>query len=91
MRDPQVIAHEIDRARHDLEASLGQLKQLVRYKLDLKLRARQAIGHAIDRGVDQARAAARRVGGTVGRYPAYAALAACVVGALVYTYVHRRS
>lgn len=90
MRDPQVIAREIDEARHDLEASLGELKELVRYKLDLKQRARNAIGEVIEHGIERAREAARRAGETVGRYPAYAAIAACMMGALVYVYVRRR-
>ena len=90
MRDPNVIAREIDHARHDLEASLGELKELVRHKLDLKLRARQAVGRAIERGVDGALTAVRRAEVVVRDHAAIAAIAACAVLALVYVHARRR-
>lgn len=79
MRDPQVIAREIDHARHDLDESLGALKALVRDKLDIKQRVR----HAFDRKIDDAREVVRR-------HVALAVVAACTVGALLYVFVRRR-
>lgn len=42
MPDQEVIEHELTAARQDLEHELGELKDTVRDKLDLKQRARQA-------------------------------------------------
>ncbi|HEY0483904.1 MAG TPA: DUF3618 domain-containing protein [Kofleriaceae bacterium] len=101
MRDPQVIAREIDEARHDLEASLGELKELVRYKLDIKQRARQAVGEVVEHGIGRARDAVWRAADAVRdagdavrqkvqQYPAYAVLAAGLFGGLVFAYVQSR-
>ena len=79
MRDPQVIASEIDRARRDLDASLGALKALVRDKLDVKQRAR----HAIERRV-------RGAGEAVRRHAAITAVVVCAVIALVYVWARQR-
>jgi hypothetical protein len=79
MRDPQVIAREIDRARHSLEHSLGELKELVRDKLDIKQRVRRAI----DRRVHDTGVALQRVEATALRHPAVTAIAACAVLALL--------
>lgn len=86
MRDPHVIASEIDRARHDLDDDLGALKALVRDKLDVKQRARDAI----DRRLHQVGDVVRRVRDRARQHPAVAALAACAVFALAYVYVRRR-
>jgi len=42
-RSEQSIEHEIDVARTDLEASLGELKASVKAKLDIKQRVRDAV------------------------------------------------
>ena len=93
MRDPQVIASEIDRARHDLDENLGALKALVRNKLDVKQRARDAIDrglHQLDRGLHQLGEAMQRIRDRARQYPAIALLTACAVGVLACVYVRRR-
>ena len=43
MRSEQSIEHEMDVARTDLEASLGELKATVKDKLDIKKRLRDTV------------------------------------------------
>jgi hypothetical protein len=85
MRDPHVIASEIDRARHDLDESLGALKALVRDKLDVKQRARDTI----DRRLHQVGDAVQRIRERARQHPVIAVLTACAALALAYVYVRR--
>jgi hypothetical protein len=43
MRHREVIEDEIDRARDDLQRSLGELRYLVQDRLDVRARARRAL------------------------------------------------
>lgn len=86
MRDPRVIASEIDRARHDLDENLGELRALVRSKLDVKQRAR----HAARRAVGGARTAVQRTGATLRQHAAITAIAVGVVVTLAWLLVRRR-
>lgn len=52
MRDPRTIAQEIDVARQDLQARLGELRELVVDKLDVKKHARQAVEHGKQQMID---------------------------------------
>jgi hypothetical protein len=56
MRDQRSIEREIDVARHDLEARLTELKEVLRGKLDVKQQARNALA----RGKEQAKQLAGR-------------------------------
>ncbi|HEX7836818.1 MAG TPA: hypothetical protein VF469_05110 [Kofleriaceae bacterium] len=85
MRDLHTIASEIDRARHDLDDSLGALKALVRDKLDVKQRAR----NAIDRGLHEVGEVVRRIWDRARQHPAIATLATCAALAVAYVYVRR--
>ncbi|HTJ43585.1 MAG TPA: hypothetical protein VL463_15880 [Kofleriaceae bacterium] len=49
MEDHERIEMQIDDARHDLERSLAELKDLVRAKVDVKQHVKDAIAHAEDR------------------------------------------
>ena len=57
MEDHERIEMQIDDARHDLERSLAELKDLVRAKVDVKARAKEAIAKAEDVVADKYRAA----------------------------------
>lgn len=86
MRDPHVIASEIDRARHDLDESLGALKALVRDKLDV----RQRVRGAIERGLQRIREVVQRLRARARQHQGIAALTVCAVAALVYVWISRR-
>ena len=48
MRNRDVIEREIDRARVDLQASIGELKHVVQDKLDIRANVVRAIEHKKD-------------------------------------------
>jgi len=68
MRDQEAIEHELAAARGDLVQELGELKDIVRDKLDVKQRVRQAVRRGKQELGDLARrveAGAREHPGTV--------------------------
>lgn len=94
MRNREVIEHEIDRAREDLEHSLGELKHVVLDKLDVKAQLYRAIEHVKYDAQDQLVRRARRVADTVRARPIlFASIGLAVlagVGGLIYWRVTSR-
>lgn len=91
MRDQETIERELAAARGNLEHELGELKDIVRDKLDIKQRVRQAV----QRGKQELRDLARRVEAGAREHPATAlALLAgltLLVGAVVLARRRRRT
>jgi hypothetical protein len=84
MQDKETIDHEIAAARGDLEHELGELKDIVRDKLDVKKRVREGVQHGKQELRDlarRARSGAREHPGTVVGLLAGLAL---LVGAVVF-------
>jgi ElaB/YqjD/DUF883 family membrane-anchored ribosome-binding protein len=90
MRDQETIDHEIAAARGDLEHELGELKDIVRDKLDVKKRVREGVQH----GKQELRDLARRARSGVREHPGTAvgllAGLALLVGAVVFASRRRR-
>ncbi|HEX7836458.1 MAG TPA: hypothetical protein VF469_03295 [Kofleriaceae bacterium] len=90
MRDQETIEHELAAARGNLEHELGELKDIVRDKLDVKQRVKEAL----QRGKEELRDLARRVEAGAREHPgtALALLAGLtlLVGAVVFTRRRRR-
>ena len=91
MRDPETIERELAAARGDLQHELGELKDIVRDKLDVKQRVRQAVR----RGAQELRDLARRARAGAKEHPgtALALLTGLtlLVGAVVFARRHRRA
>ncbi|MDB4957909.1 MAG: hypothetical protein JWO36_5478 [Myxococcales bacterium] len=88
MRDQQEIERELESARHDLEQDVSQLKEVVRSKVDIRQRAKDAV----ERGKQEVVDLGRRVGTGTREHPwtAIAFLAGVIALVATSIYVARR-